>query len=385
LGQVAGSRNSVADGLFMFANGCVAAAIALGLGQACFRFCRSYGVDAGLGGKDIVAPLSAEPAECPLHQDGADLGEPADVDAALSVASSDDAAWPFFRGKFLRGSCMLWLSVSATRFAILVLGLMTYESLRVFLWGWLTCITTGLGAVPFLFVKTERISDDALAISNTVACGTMLAASMGMLQEAHDHCGVGDWQLFVGLGIGAVFIKVSSWAVGDEDEQGVDALCGAIMERRHFRKAVLIFTVMFCHSAAEGVAVGVSFDGHLRAEFGVFVSILLAIHNVPEGLTVALVLVPRGISTPLAMLIATLTSVPQPFMAFVAFLFVDAFQWLLPFGLSFAAGAMVYVSLHELLVDAVRQLGRTRAFVVGAVSFVAMLAVQRVLHALTGM
>merc|ERR1712039_629882 len=108
-----------------------------------------------------------------------------------------------------------------------------------------------------------------------------------------------------------------------------------------------IFTVMFCHSAAEGIAVGVAFSKQLKDQFGLYVSVLLAVHNVPEGLAVALVLVPRGVSAPLSCVIATLTSVPQPLLALTAFLFVDAFQCLLPLGLSFAAGAMVYVSLHE--------------------------------------
>merc|ERR1712130_413915 len=120
------------------------------------------------------------------------------------------------------------------------------------------------------------------------------------------------------------------------------------------RKAMLIFTVMFFHSAAEGMAV-------------------------------ALVLVPRGVSPALASVIAMLTSVPQPLLALAAFLFVDAFSWLLPLGLAFAAGAMIYVCLHELLQDAAEQLGWCRTLRVAAVSFALMSVLMTILQDLTGL
>merc|ERR1719478_1058829 len=110
----------------------------------------------------------------------------------------------------------------------------------------------------------------------------MISASTGMLFEAHEHCGVFDWQLVVGLAIGAMFMRVSQYLLGDEEEAGVAELHDAILDRRHWRKAMLIFTVMFCHSAAEGIAVGVSFDRHLvNQHFGMYISILLAVHNMP--------------------------------------------------------------------------------------------------------
>jgi len=147
---------------------------------------------------------------------------------------------------------------------------------------------------------------------------------------------------------------------------------------------MLIFTVMFCHSAAEGIAVGVAFSRRLNHEFGVYISLLLAVHNVPEGLAVALVLVPRGVSATLTALIAILTSVPQPPLALAAFLFVEVFQWLLPLGLAFAAGAMVYVSLHELLVESVEQLGVTKATLASSLSFVTMAGCIYALQFITG-
>merc|ERR550537_1128783 len=104
----------------------------------------------------------------------------------------------------------------------------------------------------------------------------MLAASFGMLQEAHEVSGPYDWQVLLGLVVGVVFIKGSQIWLGDDEEEGIEGLWGAVMEKKHFKRAVLIFTVMFCHSAAEGVAVGVAFDNHCEAHFGLYVSMLLA-------------------------------------------------------------------------------------------------------------
>lgn len=262
---------------------------------------------------------------------------------------------------------------------------MAFDSLRVFGYGWLTCVTTGLGAVPFLFVPAGAVSEGPLALANAVAAGMMLAASVGMLLEAHEHCGSMDWQIWAGLMVGGLFIRASECLHGEdvEEEEGVAAL-HTMMEKRHWRKAMLIFTVMFCHSAAEGVAVGVAFSRQLTAQFGVYISLLLAVHNVPEGLAVALVLVPRGVSATLTTLIAMLTSVPQPLLALAAFLFVEVFQCLLPLGLAFAAGAMVYVCLHELLAESAEQLGVARAGVACVISFLTMSVCIYMLQCLTG-
>ena len=59
------------------------------------------------------------------------------------------------------------------------------------------------------------------------------------------------------------------------------------------RKALLIMGVMTAHSAAEGVGVGVSFVETER--LGLTMATVIAIHNIPEGLAIALVLVPRGV------------------------------------------------------------------------------------------
>lgn len=363
--RVVGSRTPLIYGMMLMASGCIASILALGLSQACSKFSKAE--PAGAEGSYV---RRRSEGESPVY-------EPASTDASPATHSfCQGAAWPWFRRRFLQGLCGLWVTICSVVFSLQILNRLSHveemalQSMRVFAYGWLTCLTTGLGAAPFLLISPADVGPQALAAANAVASGMMLAASAQMLVEAHEHCGQFDWQLLLGLLAGAVFIRASEKLHGeDENEEDIVALHCAIVERKHWRKALLIFTVMFFHSAAEGVAVGVAFSRQLTSQFGVYVSLLLAVHNVPEGLAVALVLVPRGISVKLAAVLATLTSVPQPLLALVAYLFVDVFRGLLPLGLAFAAGAMIYVCLHELLWESAEGLGWIKAMLVSTLSF----------------
>jgi zinc transporter, ZIP family len=210
-----------------------------------------------------------------------------------------------------------------------------------------TALATGLGALPFVFVG--GMSRRWLGVSNAIAAGFMFSASGALLIEGAIR---GLWRTAAGAAVGAVFIWGTHRALGGQELQlgelrGADAL-----------KGVLIVGVMTLHSFAEGVGVGVSYGG--GAELGLFITIAIAIHNIPEGLAISLVLVPRGASVRAAAGWSIFSSLPQPLVAGLAFLFVEQFRPFLAAGLGFAGGAMIWLVVAELLPDAREELETPR-------------------------
>ena len=122
--------------------------------------------------------------------------------------------------------------------------------------------------------------------------------------------------------------------------------------------ALMIVGVMTVHSFTEGVGVGVAFGG--GETLGVLITLAIAVHNIPEGLAISLVIVPRGISVDRAAAWSVFSSLPQPLMALPAFLLVEWFGPVLPIGLGFAGGAMAWMVAVQLLPDAFRTAGLRR-------------------------
>jgi zinc transporter ZupT len=231
-----------------------------------------------------------------------------------------------------------------------------------------TALATGLGALPFLVVR--RISRRNLGLANGAAAGLMLAASLMLFYEGGLR-DAGKTALGAGLGAGALYAS-RRFLVREEDVEvgrlhGADAL-----------EALLIVGVMTAHSFAEGVGVGVSYgDGDA---LGVFISAAIAVHNVPEGLAISLVLIPRGVSVGRVALWSVVSSLPQPVMALPAFLFVQVFRPFLPVGLGFAAGAMTWMVARELLPEALEDAPPAPVAAAVLLAAAAMLAFQVLLR-----
>ncbi|WP_273524575.1 ZIP family metal transporter [Rhodosalinus sediminis] len=232
-----------------------------------------------------------------------------------------------------------------------------------------TAIMTGVGALPFLVVR--RLGDRTMGLSNAVAAGLMLAASHSLIAEGVTL----DVSLtLVGVLAGLGAIVLANRALTGAGEVDVADLTGA-----NAAKALLILGIMTAHSFAEGVGVGVSFAG--SEGLGAFITTAIAFHNVPEGLAIALVLIPRGTAVWKAALWAIFTSLPQPLMAAPAYLFVETFRPFLPVGLGLAAGAMIWMVFAELFPDAQEKVSSESAATGVALAFAVMMAFQMlVLH-----
>jgi zinc transporter, ZIP family len=286
----------------------------------------------------------------------------------------------------------------------------------VFYAGWITAISTGLGALPFCFMS--KPNNFYMGASNAIACGMMIAASYSLcsegwsLDEEVEGWGVNNgiagaasyvaeiianllttigiegydsdmldsplMRTVIGLLLGIVFIIVTQAILSNQDDLHIGNIDGASAQ-----KMVLIVFVMTLHSLTEGIGIGVSFVGKRGMQLGQFISLSLAAHNIPEGLAVALVLTTRGVSNIRAGLWAIFTSLPQPMMAVLAFIFVKEFLPLLPVGLGFAAGAMAYVAMGELFPEAVEEIGYMKSSIIAGISCVAMFVIQEAIHSLT--
>ncbi len=145
-------------------------------------------------------------------------------------------------------------------------------------------------------------------------------------------------------------------------------------QQLNLRRMVMIVGVMTIHSFAEGIGVGVAYgDG---AQLGAFIAAAMAVHNIPEGLAISVVLVPRGVGVVRAAGWSVFSSLPQPLMAIPAFLFVQAFAPILPAGLGLAAGAMIWMVFSELVPESLEHIAPTTAASVITASTAGMLAIQ---------
>jgi len=232
----------------------------------------------------------------------------------------------------------------------------------VFIAGLITDLATGLGAVPFFFVK--EFSKRLLVGMWGLASGIMLAASfLGLLPEglaaAQEYPLFNSPYLAVGIGLAfGVALVVVAQRIVDEVE-----LDPGTFEERDFKKMVLILGVLTVHSFPEGVAIGVSFAemglgsgipilGFAVPAIAITMTIAISIHNIPEGIAISIPFKASGVSNWKTMGAAIFSSVPQPIGAVIAFIFVREARMFLPAGYGFAAGAMIYLVLTEFVEEA---------------------------------
>ena len=236
----------------------------------------------------------------------------------------------------------------------------------VFVYGTFTALATGLGALPFMFVR--RVSPRGLASANAIASGLMLGACFGLIVEGTEY---GSWQTIVGLNVGVLFILLTQRLLSQHQVK-----FGPLQEAGG-RRMILMMVVMTVHSFAEGVAVGASFGGGMS--LAVLVTAAIAVHNIPEGLAISAVLRPRGLSMMACAGWSVFSSLPQPLMAVPAYVFVNVFSPALPYGIGFAAGAMALMVFLELLPEAYVQERRPPIARLVTTTFVAMILFQRLL------
>jgi ZIP family zinc transporter len=221
-------------------------------------------------------------------------------------------------------------------------------------WGFIASFLAGamtaVGALPVLIGRTvtRRMNDAMLAF----AAGVMLSASFFSLIIPSLEQGEAIYQSqWTAAGITALSITMGV---------GFVALLNEAIPHQHFvqgrqgpldvelSKIWLFVLAIMIHNIPEGLAVGVGYGGGDIAA-GTALAVGIGLQNAPEGLAVALALAASRHSRRYAFAIAGLTGAVEPAAGLLGAYAVSLSQLVLPWALSFAAGAMVYVISHEII------------------------------------
>lgn len=224
-----------------------------------------------------------------------------------------------------------------------------------------------LGAAMVFFVKDE-IDKKFLRALVGFAAGIMMSASFwGLLLPAVEQAteeGRGRLAFVpavVGflLGMGFLFVldKIIPH-IHSHSEQGPDAYeieGGTLKMQSSLSKSFMMFLAIMLHNLPEGMAVGIMAANGLEqgtdaAVKGAFVlALAIAIHNFPEGMIVSVPFRANGMSSLKSFGLGALTSLAEPLGALITILAASMMLPLMPYLLSFAAGAMIYVVVEELV------------------------------------
>lgn len=211
---------------------------------------------------------------------------------------------------------------------------------------------TTLGAIPVFFMK--GISDRTQKAFLGFAAGIMLAASFfsliipGLEAAGDQHGGSRTIAaLIVGtailLGAGTLHL-VNRYAPHEHFISG--PMSGA--EKSRLSRIWLFVIAISLHNFPEGLAVGVSF-GQPDQQVAQATAFGIGLQNLPEGLAVALSLAAVGYSRLFAFAVALLTGLIEPVGGFLGIGLVSWSTELLPWGLGFAGGAMIWVVSSEII------------------------------------
>ena len=222
----------------------------------------------------------------------------------------------------------------------------------------LPLLGTMLGAA-FVFLMKDKMSPRIQKSLLGFASGVMVAASVWslLIPAMEMETSKGAWSVFpaaVGFLLGMGFLLLID-EVTPHLHIGTDKPEGP---RSHLSRTAMLALAVTIHNLPEGMAVGVVFAGASEGTAGLSiasalaVSIGIAIQNVPEGAIISMPMRAAGNSRWRSFLIGSLSGVVEPLGALIVILLASMMTPILPYMLSFAAGAMIYVVVEELIPEA---------------------------------
>ncbi|MEN1968370.1 ZIP family metal transporter [Lentibacillus sp. N15] len=227
----------------------------------------------------------------------------------------------------------------------------------------LSSLCTGLGALPVLFIK--NVSHKGKDVLLAYTAGIMVAASAyGLIPSAMKLSNL--TVLVIGVLIGTLVLTALESLIPHTD------LDNSEHPDDHSSIIILFLIAMSLHNLPEGLSVGIS-NADSDQNLGLLVSFAIGLQNVPDGFLVALFLITQNVSRLKAILLAVFTGMIELFAGLIGVFFGESFAYIIPYGLAFAAGSMLFVVYKELIPESHgdgHERASTWAFIVGFLSMV---------------
>ena len=244
---------------------------------------------------------------------------------------------------------------------------------------------TTLGSAMVFFLKKE-MKPFVKKILVGFAAGVMIAASIWSLlipaSEMAEEQGKIAWiPTSVGFLLGIVFLLILDSIIPHlhQDQEKPEGL------KSSFKKTTMLMLAVTLHNIPEGMAVGVTLAGALTGNVGISIAgtmalaIGIAIQNFPEGAIISMPLRAEGVSKPKAFLYGAISGIVEPIGAIITILLTNHVLPILPYILSFAAGAMIYVVVEELIPESQEGKHSNIGTIGVAIGFVVMMILDTVL------
>lgn len=233
--------------------------------------------------------------------------------------------------------------------------------LQALIAGIFTWSITALGASFVFFTKTvnQKVLDAMLGFAG----GVMIAASFWSLLapaiEMSEGCTFGSWvPAATGFLLGTIFLRLVDKVLPHvhlgyprEEAEGI---------KTSWRRCTLLVTAITLHNIPEGLAIGVAF-GVVAAGLSansliaaIVLAVGIGIQNFPEGFAVSVPLRREGVSRLKSFWYGQLSAIVEPFAAVIGAVAVVYARPLLPYALAFAAGAMIFVVIEEVIPESQR-------------------------------
>jgi len=214
---------------------------------------------------------------------------------------------------------------------------------------------TTLGSAT-VFLMKNKLNKKVEKILLGFAAGVMIAASVWSLLipsiDMAQEQGILPWlPAAIGFMLGIVFLLVLDSVI---PHLHLESTKPEGIKTKLKKTTMMVFAVTL-HNIPEGMAVGVSFAGALMENTGITLAgafalaIGIAIQNFPEGAIISMPLKAEGMSKGKAFLYGTLSGIVEPIGAIITILLTSTVIPILPYVLAFAAGAMIYVVVEELI------------------------------------